>query len=120
MILAGYVADSELTDHYQMSDLFIMPSKGEGFGIVFLEAMVCGLSVIAGNKDGSVDALKNGDLGMLIDPDNQTEIIEAVEKYYNNRVNVNANSKHELQKEVIQHFGFATFKERMKTIVEIS
>ena len=45
-----------------------MPSMKEGFGIVFIEAMCIGLPVIAGNKDGSVDALCNGKLGILVDP----------------------------------------------------
>jgi len=55
-----------------------MPSKGEGFGIVFLEALSCGKPVIAGNKDGSVDAVLNGKLGVLVDPDDVAEIGEAI------------------------------------------
>ena len=55
-----------------------MPSKGEGFGIVFLEALSCGKPVLAGNKDGSVDALLNGKLGTLVDPDDPAEIAEAL------------------------------------------
>ena len=75
-ILTGYIEDKELTDHYLLADVFVMPSTQEGFGIVFLEALVCGLPVIAGNKDGSVDALLNGKLGKLIDPDNIQGTIE--------------------------------------------
>ena len=46
-----------------------MPSTGEGFGIVYLEAAATGLPVIAGNRDGSVDALADGEIGLLVDPD---------------------------------------------------
>jgi glycosyltransferase involved in cell wall biosynthesis len=71
---AGYVRDYELRSHYNLCDVFAMPSKGEGFGIVFLEAMACGKPVVAGNKDGSVDAVLNGQIGALVDPDSVDEI----------------------------------------------
>ncbi|MGI9087341.1 MAG: glycosyltransferase family 4 protein [Chthoniobacterales bacterium] len=78
VILAGYVPEHELRAHYNLCDVFAMPSKGEGFGIVFLEAMACGKPVIAGNKDGSVDAVLGGELGALVDPDSVQEIAETL------------------------------------------
>ena len=72
--LAGYVPDHELRSHYNLCDVFAMPSKGEGFGIVFLEAVACGKPVVAGNKDGSVDAVLNGQIGALVDPDSVNDI----------------------------------------------
>jgi phosphatidyl-myo-inositol dimannoside synthase len=83
VILCGYIPEEEITDHYLLADVFIMPSKGEGFGIVYLEAMACGLPVIAGNKDGSVDALANGALGTLVDPDSSESIKNAIEMVLN-------------------------------------
>ena len=68
---AGFVPDSELCDHYNLCDLFAMPSVGEGFGIVFLEALACGRPVLGGNRDGTVDALAHGEFGVLIDPDDK-------------------------------------------------
>ena len=75
---AGYIPDHELVSFYNLCDVFAMPSKGEGFGIVYLEALACGKPVLAGNKDGSVDALLDGELGVLIDPDNVSEIGSAL------------------------------------------
>ena len=72
--LAGYVSDAELCAHYNLCDVFAMPSKREGFGIVYLEAMACGKPTLGGNKDGAVDALMNGELGALVDPDDPSEI----------------------------------------------
>jgi glycosyltransferase involved in cell wall biosynthesis len=66
--LTGFVPDEDLADLYRAADVFAMPSTGEGFGIVFLEAMACGIPVLAGNRDGSVDALAKGELGCLVDP----------------------------------------------------
>lgn len=72
--LAGFVPERELKDHYNLCDVFAMPSKGEGFGIVFLEALACGKPVVAGNQDGSRDALCDGELGALIHPDEVGQI----------------------------------------------
>lgn len=74
----GEVPDADLPDLYRTSDLFVMPSTGEGFGIVFLEAAACGLPVVGGRLDGSVDALRDGLGGMLVDPGNMDEILRAV------------------------------------------
>ncbi|MGH7887268.1 MAG: glycosyltransferase, partial [Candidatus Binatia bacterium] len=72
--LAGYVPDQELADYYNLCDIFAMPSKAEGFGIVYLEALACGKPVLAGNRDGSRDALNDGELGLLVDAGNTKEI----------------------------------------------
>lgn len=106
VIFAGFVPDEDLAAHFNLADIYIMPSTGEGFGIVFIEAMFYGLPVIAGNKDGSVDALANGELGVLIDPDNQEEIITAVIQIFNHKGSFLPN-----EKRVIEKFGFTTYKE---------
>ncbi len=74
----GRIEDAELLALYRSSDLFLMPSTKEGFGIVFVEAAACGLPVIAGRGDGSVDALVDGALGVLVDPNSSAEIAAAV------------------------------------------
>lgn len=85
VVFTGYIPDEELAAHFSLADIYVMPSKKEGFGIVFIEAMYYGLPVIAGNKDGSADALHNGKLGMLVDCDNQQEISGAIEKVLQNK-----------------------------------
>jgi phosphatidylinositol alpha-1,6-mannosyltransferase len=75
---SGSVSPQELPDYFRLADVFVMPSAGEGFGIVFLEAMATGIRVIAGSKDGSRDALGDGALGTLVDPENCEELASAI------------------------------------------
>jgi phosphatidylinositol alpha-1,6-mannosyltransferase len=64
---AGHIADAELPDCYRLADVFVMPSDGEGFGIVFVEAAASGVAVVGGNRDGSLDALADGAIGVPVD-----------------------------------------------------
>jgi phosphatidyl-myo-inositol dimannoside synthase len=64
-VFAGFVPNEALIDHYRLADVYVMPSK-EGFGIVYLEAMACGIPVIAGDDDGSADPLQDGKVGWQV------------------------------------------------------
>jgi phosphatidyl-myo-inositol dimannoside synthase len=117
--LAGYVAEHELREHYNLCDVFAMPSKGEGFGIVFLEALGCGKAVIAGNKDGSVDALLDGKIGALIDPDNVDEIAQVLIQILEKKHPLEILQQPEaLRREVISAYGYEKFKQRLSEIIE--
>lgn len=76
--LTGFIPDEELPSYYNLCDVFAMPSKGEGFGIVYLEALASGKPTLGGNQDGAIDALCKGELGALIDPDNINEIAQTL------------------------------------------
>ena len=121
MILTGFVHDEEVADHYLLADVFILPSLKEGFGIVFIEAMACGLPVVAGNKDGSVDALKNGELGTLVDPGNEAEILQALKSCLSGAVkNKGGQARKELQQKVYETFGFDTFKQNLQKALALN
>jgi phosphatidylinositol alpha-1,6-mannosyltransferase len=78
VVFAGRVAPDELPQLYRLADLFVMPSAQEGFGIVFLEAAASGLRAIGGNADGSIDALADGAIGTVIDPNDSEALVRAV------------------------------------------
>lgn len=85
VVMPGFIPEEELEAHFAMSDIYVMPSRKEGFGIVFIEAMYYGLPVIAGNIDGSADALLNGELGQLVHPEKVSEIADAIANVINNK-----------------------------------
>jgi glycosyltransferase involved in cell wall biosynthesis len=110
---AGFVPDEELADHYRLADVFAMPSTGEGFGIVFLESMGCGTPVVAGNQDGSVDALANGELGVLVDPESVDEIVAGIEQVVRCKGPSWWYDRNKLHHEIVSRFGRASFRERL-------
>ena len=112
VIFCGFIPNDVLVDYYSLCDVFIMPSKGEGFGIVFLEALACGKPVIAGNKDASREAILNGKLGILIDPDNTSEIAGAVIKVLKKDVPDRLLDSNYLRKESLEAYGIAKFMKR--------
>lgn len=74
----GYVTDSELQKAYSQSSIFVMPSTGEGFGIVFVEAWLHGLPVVCGNRDASSEVVTNGLNGITVDPESKEELAGAI------------------------------------------
>jgi phosphatidylinositol alpha-1,6-mannosyltransferase len=89
VIFAGFVPEDQLTDYYDLCDIFVMPSKQddqmvEGFGLSFLEANARGKPVIGGRHGGVTDAIIDGETGLLVNPDNQTELADAIIKLSKN------------------------------------
>ena len=112
VVFTGFVAEEEMARHFQLGDIFVMPSQGEGFGMVFTEALFYGLPVIAGNADGSVDALLNGELGLLVDPTDTSAIQQSIQQ-----VLVNPKKDTPNQQKLVRHFGYEGYKENWKTIM---
>ena len=118
VILAGFVPDEELAEHYNLCDIFAMPSRAEGFGIVYLEALACGKTVLAGNKDGSRDALGGGELGLLVDPDDTAEIAaEIIRVLRREHWRQEIFNPELLRRRVIELFGFEAFKRAVADIL---
>ena len=74
VVFTGFVPEELKPDYYRLADAYVMPSYGEGFGFVFLEAMACGIPVLGSRLDGGREALQNGKLGILVDPRDRVEL----------------------------------------------
>ena len=81
--LTGYVVNTDLPAIYNQSDLFLYPSLRESFGIPMLEAMACGVPVIASNTSSMPEV--SGGAAYLIDPYNSNELTQAIEEILSNQ-----------------------------------
>ena len=72
ILFTGIVPDRDLVQIYNQAELFVYPSLFEGFGLPPLEAMSCGLPVIASDSSSLKEVV--GDAGILLSPGNNIEI----------------------------------------------
>lgn len=90
VLFLGFVPEEALPSVYNLCDVFVMPNRVttasalvgdvEGFGISFMEASACGKPVIAGRSGGAVEAVVDGETGMLIDPNSPEDLTEAIRR----------------------------------------
>lgn len=85
--LLGGLSGPEMAQWLQAADIFASPCRSrwgglevEGFGIVFVEAALCGLPVLAGRSGGSVEAAKTGDTGIVVDGASVEEVTAGLER----------------------------------------
>lgn len=109
VVFAGYIPETEKADHYRTADAFVMPGRGEGFGIVYLEAMACGVPVVASALDASREAVRDGALGAVVDPDDPDSIRRGI---------LDALAADRVVPEGLSYFSFERFQERWHDVVD--
>lgn len=72
VLRTGYVSDEDLLQIYNHADLFVYPSKYEGFGLPLVEAMACGLPIVTSNTSSMKEVA--GDAAVLIDPHSERDL----------------------------------------------
>jgi len=110
VVFTGYVPESEKVDHYRLADAFVMPGRGEGFGIVYLEAMACGVPVVASKVDASREAVLDGELGILVDPDDPREVRAGILGALNR--------PKDMIPEGLDQFSYSSFERRLHRIID--
>nr|WP_306267885.1 glycosyltransferase family 4 protein [Pararhizobium sp. IMCC3301] len=109
VVFTGFVDEAEKSALYGLADLYVMPSRGEGFGFVFLEAMACGVPVVASTVDGSRDAVRDGLLGAMVDPDDPGALESAI---------IAGLDAPKTVPEGLAYFSFPKFVQRVHDIVD--
>jgi phosphatidylinositol alpha-1,6-mannosyltransferase len=108
VIFTGFVSEDRKADYYRLADAFLMPSQGEGFGIVLLEAMACGIPVMASKLDGSYEALMQGKLGIIVDPTDSNSVIQGIKEVL---------TLPKVVPEELNYFSFENFEQRCHSIL---
>lgn len=77
---AGWAPRTDLPAHYRAADIFVLASRAEGMPNVVLEAMACGLPVIATQVAGNEELVQEGVSGLMIPPEDVPALAHALEK----------------------------------------
>lgn len=78
VIMVGYVAAERLYEHYHRTDIFVLPSLNESFGQVLLEAMSCGLPIVASTVGGIPETVRHEINGLLVPPGDSQALVAAI------------------------------------------
>lgn len=109
--LVGYVEDSQLRDEFARCSVFVLPSKKEGFGLVFIEAMARGRPCI-GAKAGGIPEVITPETGLLVEYGDVQGIAEACV----------AALRTEWSRDAIfaraRHFSYESFRDRLRSALE--
>jgi len=83
----GFVSDAQLDRLYRQCAVFAMPSRGEGFGLTYIEAMARGKPCVGGRQDAAQCVIRHGQTGLLVDdPTDTQEVAEAIRQLLSNPV----------------------------------
>jgi glycosyltransferase involved in cell wall biosynthesis len=113
--LTGFISDEALPFYYNVADFFVLPSKsGEGLPLVALEAMACGLPVIATNVGGISEVMKEG-YGKLVPPNSPDSLAEAILEFSHSELST---LKNDLRAIIEQKYSWDRNVEKLVEIYE--
>ena len=104
VLFTGRIPELRKADYFRLADAYIHPSQMEGFGIVLLEALACGIPVVGSTVDATEEALLHGELGRAVDPFDRQALTEAILEAINQPKRV---------PERLAYFAHANFRTRV-------
>lgn len=100
---AGFVNYSQLPKYYKLSDVFVLPSRQENWGLVINEAMNFGLPIIATSAVGAVGDLVDQENGLVVQPDDEIALSHALRELINSKPTLKRMGEESLMR--IQRWG---------------
>ncbi len=92
------VPQKELNEFYNKIDIFVLNSIQDGFGMVILQALSCGIPVIATKNTGGADVIKGGENGFIIPTFSEEDLVKKIELIYN----LNEDKQKEMRKNAVK------------------
>ena len=111
IVFEGFVSDADLDSLYARATVFAMPSRGEGFGLVYIEAMRHGLPVTASDEDAGPEIVKHGETGYTINRKHSPELPGALIHLLQNTGEA-ASFGEAGRRRWAEHFRFSAFRNR--------
>ena len=111
----GRISDERLTREYERCAVVVMPSRGEGFGLVFIEAMRAARGCIGGHGSAS-EIIVNGDTGVVLDPEDRVQLRQAIVGMLSDRTATAAMGVRGRAR-FLQHFTEAHFRSRLQALM---
>ena len=107
-----YVETSEFPKYYSSSEFFVSATLHEGFGVVFAEAMACGLPIVSTNVGAVPEVV--GEAGILVEPKNPEQLAEAMLKLLND-----SKLREELSKKALERASRFSIEKRTEDLEKI-
>lgn len=113
----GFVPETEMPDLWRRTAVFAMPSRGEGFGLVYIEAMRYGIPVIASIHDAGNEVNADGVTGFNVNMDKADELPERIIALLKDQ-DLAARMGRAGQARWAEHFRFSAFRDRFQPIMK--
>jgi phosphatidyl-myo-inositol dimannoside synthase len=107
---------AEIAACYQACEIFALPSRGEGFGLVYLEAMACGKPVIGGAHGGAPEVIEDGKTGYLVQHGDAGQLATSLETLLSDPAlaqQMGARGRERVERD----FRFTVFAESLKKVL---
>ena len=105
VILPGFVTEEQKFQYLSCSDIYVLSSVHEGFGIVLQEAMQVGLPIVATNYGGQVDLIEDGVNGLLVEHCSVDALVDGIQRLLSDRALMSQMKQDNLEKIKEFHAG---------------
>jgi glycosyltransferase involved in cell wall biosynthesis len=117
ILFLGRLGDEALKECYQRCRVFAMPSTGEGFGLVFVEAARYGLPCIGGVHDSVKEIVLDGETGLLVEQDPHEIALACLQLLTDDGLAQKLGNA--ARQRYLEHFRFQHFRERLLSTMEL-